>query len=160
MVGMFMIFAASSFAAGEKMEHKSSTQQMTTTGFSADRPLMLSEVMGKDLVGQGGEKLGEVKDFLVSSDGEISFALVSKGGKFAPVPWSSISRGTKEGQFAANITKDRFDNAPTLSKDEIKNLAQSEIEQKVHGYYGEGMRPGMEHMERERTTPESGATTR
>jgi sporulation protein YlmC with PRC-barrel domain len=159
-LAMFMLFTANSFAAGEKMDEKSSApasqsatgretgQQMATTESRADKSLMISEILGKDLLGERGEKLGEVKDLLISSEGEITFALVSRGGvlgvgeQYAPVPWSAVSRSGEKGQFATNISKERFDKAPTLSKDEISNLAQSEIEHKVHGYYGGTMPEG------------------
>jgi hypothetical protein len=163
-LSVFLIFAANSFAAGEGTDRpitgpsKTETgrevgQQMATPLSASDKPIMISEVLGDDLVGNRGETLGEIKDFLVSPDGEITFALISRGGvlgmgeQYAPVPWTALNRGANEDQFVANISKERFDAAPAMNKDELNSLAQSELEQRVHGYYGEGASPTLEKKE-------------
>jgi len=161
MLMMFGLFAGNSFAAGEGMEHKTGpaaqapmereTGRMEATVAAADKPFRASEVLGKNLKGDKDQKLGEVSDLIIGPEGEITFVLVSRGGllgvgeNYAAVPWSAVTRDAERDELFASITKESFDQAPAFSKDEIDNIARSDFEAKVHGYYGEETRREMKH---------------
>jgi sporulation protein YlmC with PRC-barrel domain len=149
---VFTLFAVSSFAADPTLQHRSGaatqtqmeSQHMQT---AADTHFRASELLGKSLKSTDGEQLGDLNDLIISSQGEINFALVSKGGvlgvgeQVVPVPWNAISRGTQEDELLVNIDKERFDNAPAYSANELDDqFGRSEFQDRVYGYYGTGLR--------------------
>jgi len=163
MLVMFVLFTVNSFAAGEgmerqtgpaaqaPMERETGRMEAGRAAAAADKPVRVSQILGKDLKGDREQSLGEINDLIIGPNGEVTFALVSRGGllgmgeSYAAIPWSSVTRGAAGDDLFASVTKESFDQAPTFSKSEIDNVAQSEFEAKVYGYYGEGARPGMEH---------------
>lgn len=170
MLMVFTFFAVNLFAAGEGMERQTSpAAQMPTereggqmsAEAAADGPFRASQVLGKSLRGDNDETLGEVADLIIGPEGEITFALVGRGGvlglgeSYTAVPWSAVSRDVQKGDLLASISKERFDQAPTFSGDEIEKIARADFEAKVYGYYGEARHPEKEHkgMEHEGSMP-------
>jgi sporulation protein YlmC with PRC-barrel domain len=160
----FTLFAVNSFAADPTLQHRSGTQTQIESEHmrtAAGSHFRASELLGKSLKGTDGEDLGDVNDLIISSQGEVDFALVSKGGvlglgdQVVPVPWNAISSGAQEDELMVNISKERFDSAPSFSSDELDNqLGQTGFQDQVYGYYGTGMRHD-DSLRREGFRPET-----
>lgn len=107
-----------------------------------------SDLLGKDLKSDNGQKLGEISDLVVGSDGRLNYAVVSRGGmmgvgdRLIPVPWNAIHTGSKDDGFMINIDEKKFSSAPSFTKDEWGKLADPRWEKDVYGYYGEPSRSG------------------
>lgn len=104
-----------------------------------------SKIMGKNLLDDKGEKLGEISDLMIGPDGRVIYAVVSHGGvvgvgdTLTPVPWKAIKETNKKDEFFVKIDKDRFAKAPSFKSDSWPSMADSNWQNKVFSYYGQGM---------------------
>ncbi len=97
----------------------------------------------KDVENRDNEKLGTVKDVVIDRSGHNAFLIVEHGGalgvnaKYTPIPWKDAQFREKDGNMVAfvNISKDRFDKAPTFSENEWPNLASKKYDRKLYNYY-------------------------
>jgi sporulation protein YlmC with PRC-barrel domain len=100
-----------------------------------------SELIGKDVVNNQNQELGECEDLILSSDGRVSYLIVSRGGvagvgeKFYAIPWQASAVSFHGDDLRVNISKERFEGAPAFAGwDEF----QGGYESRVRAYYGEG----------------------
>jgi sporulation protein YlmC with PRC-barrel domain len=101
----------------------------------------VSEIIGKTVTTNQKEHLGEVQDLILSSDGQISYLVVSKGGvagigaKLCAIPWQA-SRPTIQEKFVlVNLSKQQFEGAPAFG--DWREFKERGYERKVRSYYGE-----------------------
>lgn len=99
------------------------------------------EIIGLKVTNDQRQELGHVKDLIVSSDGRISYLVVSRGGvlgigdKLCAIPWQASNPRIHEGALLVDLTKERFEGAPVfVSWDDFR---QGGYESKVRAYYGE-----------------------
>jgi sporulation protein YlmC with PRC-barrel domain len=129
-----MTFIAFGFAAGA-----SATGMDKSMGKDAKKDV--SALIGKDVKNPQGEKLGEVKNFVHDSSGEISLAVISHGGfmgigkKDVAVPYSALTFNEGENHFVLNATKDQLAGAPAIMGDQ--NLSDRTFAEEVYRYFGE-----------------------
>lgn len=124
---------------GEKAEMKTETGQTQAQG--AQGPLRATEMMGKTVQDQTGNKVGEIGDLVIGDDGRIAYIVLSQGGvlgigeKMVPVPWEKAASQTEDTVTLA-LDEKTLKEAPTFSSNEWQKFTQQDWEQTVRGYYG------------------------
>jgi len=85
-----------------------------------------SEIIGMDLTGLKGVKLGTVREFFVDRDvGQITFLIVERGGliggsgKYHPVPWSIVRHDPIAKAFQVELSKDQFKASPSYDRTQL-----------------------------------------
>jgi sporulation protein YlmC with PRC-barrel domain len=95
------------------------------------------ELIGKDVMTQMGDELGEVKDVVIDTrTGNIAFAVISYQDRLYPVPISMLSVDPGVDKLVLNIDKSRFANAPSFTEDTWANITERQYGSQVYRYYG------------------------
>lgn len=86
------------------------------------------DILDQELIGQGGAKLGHIRETFVDLDtGRIEFliveapGLVGASGKYHPVPWTIVRYDPMAKAFHADVAKDRFKNSPSYDRNQIRS---------------------------------------
>jgi sporulation protein YlmC with PRC-barrel domain len=114
------------------------------------RPVILvpaKSIVGSAVRGRGDEKIGEMKDLVISrTRGRIAFALVGHGGvmsigeKVTAVPFSAFDYDRDKQSFALPLTADRLASAPTLDPKEWETLADPSRTEAIYSHF-DAIRP-------------------
>ncbi len=129
----------SAFAAGMDKGKTSDTKMYDSGKYSSSRSMddmsqtsgsfKVSKMMGKEVRGMQGNKLGKIKDFVVDPNGHI-FALLSRddmSGKTVAIPFEAFSStGMEKDHLSLNITKDQLAGAPEFSQNTLADRTWSE----------------------------------
>lgn len=90
-----------------------------------------------------GEKLGDVKDFMVDvRSGKVLYALLSFGAivgmgeKVFPVPWDALTVDAAHARFVLNVAKAGLQDAPGFHKNSSPNIGDSSWVREINLYYG------------------------
>jgi sporulation protein YlmC with PRC-barrel domain len=118
-----------------------------------------SELKGFNVNSTTGDKLGDIKDLAIDTNGHLSYAVVSVGGflgmgdKLVAVPWPAlkVSRDASNDKrtILLSSTKDQLKNAPAFddSKDKRAEMCDPAWVSRVYEYYS--VRPYWPHSEGE-----------
>ncbi|MBV5293669.1 MAG: PRC-barrel domain-containing protein [Curvibacter lanceolatus] len=100
-------------------------------------------LLGNDVYNREGEKLGDIKEFMVvMATGQIDYAVLSFGGllglgdKLFAVPWAALSLDTHNKRFTLNTPKDVLKNAPGFDKGHWPAIADKAWAGSIHKFYG------------------------
>lgn len=84
------------------------------------------DILDQDLIGEGGAKLGVIRETFVDLDtGRIAFliveapGLIGGSGKYHPVPWPIVRYEPMAKTFQADVSKDRFKGSPSYDRAQI-----------------------------------------
>lgn len=127
-----LLLATGSFAAAPKLSEDL---------YRADK------IIGADVENPQGQNLGDVKDIVVDSQGQVRYAVLAYGGflgmgeKYFAVPWEALTpaAGQKPGdrtKYVLNIDQERLKNAPGFDKNNWPNMADRSWGEQVYAYYG------------------------
>jgi sporulation protein YlmC with PRC-barrel domain len=90
-----------------------------------------------------GEKLGDVKDFMLDvRSGKVLYALLSFGAivgmgeKVFPVPWDALTVDVEHERVVLNVAKTGLQDAPGFHKNSSPDLADPSWVREIHVYYG------------------------
>lgn len=86
------------------------------------------DILDQELIGQGGAKLGHIRETFVDLDtGRITFLIVEApgllggSGRYHPVPWSIVRYEHMAKEFRADVAKDRFKGSPSYDRAQINS---------------------------------------
>lgn len=103
------------------------------------------EVFGREVKAANGDKLGDVRDFVVDTEtGRIVYGVVNSGGILGiggvrrPVPFEALqpSQSPEEDALILNIEKEQWVNAPVFRDEELASLSRENQGQQIHQYFG------------------------
>lgn len=87
------------------------------------------DILDQDLIGEGGAKLGVIRETFVDLDtGRIEFLVVEApgllggSGKYHPVPWAVVRYDPMAKTFHADLSKDRFKGSPAYDRAQINSV--------------------------------------
>ena len=122
---------------------------LVTNGFaggqaaiSMGKPSSLSGMAGTSVLSSKGEYMGRVTDFVMDSQGHVTFVVVSHGGflrigeKDTAVPFGSFAYDRQNKYFVLDITRDKLDMAPVFRK---RDLYNEKWAKNVYGYFGHAL---------------------
>jgi len=127
-----LLFTTASFAAAPKL---------------ADDLHRASKIIGADIENPQGKNLGDIKDVVMDSQGQVRYAVLAFGGflgmgeKYFAVPWTALTpaAGQQPGdrdRYVLNIDQERLKNAPGFDKNNWPNMADRSWGEQVFAYYG------------------------
>ncbi len=100
------------------------------------------QLLNKKVVGNNGEKLGEIEHLVIDSTGQVRYGILSRGGflnmgeKRYAIPWQALQASANNDKYVLNITEDRLANAPSFDRKSRPNFADAKVNQQVYSYYG------------------------
>ena len=87
-----------------------------------------NDILGMDLTGEGGAKLGTVREtFIDLASGQIGYLIVEApgllggSGKYHPVPWLRVRFDPVAKTFQADISKEQFKGSPSYDRSQLAN---------------------------------------
>jgi hypothetical protein len=93
-----------------------------------DRLVKSAALIGVKINDAGGHKLGAIREVFIDRDAGISryvavepAGLFAAGGKFRPLPWRLLTWDDKDEVYVADLTKDRFKEAPAYDRDQLSS---------------------------------------
>lgn len=102
-----------------------------------------SDLIGKSVENQRGEKLGEVQDLAIDGErGRVAYVVLSFGGflgmgdKWFAIPTGALSLPADGKHFVLAVEKDRLKNAPGFEKDRWPSMGDGTWGTGVHEFYG------------------------
>ncbi len=107
---------------------------------SMGKPSSLSSMAGASVLNPKGEYLGRVSDFVIDSQGHVTFVVVSHGGfltigeKDTAVPFSAFAYDREKSHFVLDLAKDKLDMAPAFTKRDLYNEKWAD---NVYRYFGQ-----------------------
>lgn len=91
-----------------------------------------SKLIGMEVKGKDGEKLGTIKDVVLNfQSGRVAYLVVEKAGqsdqenRFVAVPLAAFTPSTDKESLALSVEKDRFQNARGYSMNDAKASSQA-----------------------------------
>lgn len=103
-----------------------------------------TDLIGKSVENNRGEKLGEVQDLAIDPDrgGQVVYAVLSFGGflgmgeKWFAIPMAAMSLPDHARHFVLAVEKDRLKNAAGFEKDRWPKMADTTWGTGIHEFYG------------------------
>jgi sporulation protein YlmC with PRC-barrel domain len=151
MLAAAMAFVSPAFAWSPQLGAQSSPapQSNVISAANSSSSLFATNIIGKQVKDDRGEALGNISNLVVSPEGDITYALVTPNARSntearkVAIPWSALELpNANGGAYALNISKEQFDNAPTVNGAELARMSGPRSGENVYGYYG---RPAPEH---------------
>lgn len=127
-VPVFGVLAASAIGAaflsrGRKSETREFELQLQTD--ENIRLISSKKVEGTTVVGQDGERLGQIDSFMVDKySGRVAYAVLAFGGTMGmgepllPLPWFYLTYDEEKDGYSLNITSEQLKNAPKFKPSE------------------------------------------
>jgi sporulation protein YlmC with PRC-barrel domain len=101
-----------------------------------------SDIIGKDVRNPSNENLGEIDDIVVTTNGRISYAVLSfstllgLNEKLFAIPWSSLKAGSDGKSYTLDIPKEKLKKAPGFDKKNWPDMADKQWSAGVDTFYG------------------------
>jgi sporulation protein YlmC with PRC-barrel domain len=111
--------------------------QMLTSGWDTHE---VRQLFNYGVKNQSGEYLGRIQDFVVDSNGRITFAIISQPGflgirgKAVAVPFEALSFGSEKQEFVLDMSREMFASAPQFDKK--ADLGNRTWAEGVYRYFG------------------------
>jgi hypothetical protein len=122
------VLAASAIGAAFLARGRKSETQKFELQLQTDENIRLissKKVEGTPVVGQDGERLGQIESFMVDKySGRVAYAVLAFGGAMGmgesllPLPWSYLTYDEAKNGYSLNITSEQLENAPKFKPSE------------------------------------------
>jgi len=125
------------FAFGFMVTNAFAEEQM---GTSMGKPSALSSMVGTNVLHPKGEYLGRVSDFVIDSQGNVTFVVVSHGGFLrigetdVAIPFGSFTYDRQKSHFVLDLTRDKLNTAPAFTK---RDLYSEKWAEDVYRHFGQ-----------------------
>src|SRR5689334_3856777 len=110
------------------------TRETTTTSTTTIHKV--SAVMGDNVVVSDGGTVGKVEDIVLSENGCVDYVVVSYESKYVLVPWGVTTWNVQDRTLRVNITRDKFTQVPTFTRDRWPSLTDSQYISQVRTAFG------------------------
>jgi type II secretory pathway pseudopilin PulG len=110
----------------------------------------LDQVTGADIRNRQDEDLGDIEDVVLNKQGQIEYALISRGGflgigdELVPVRWNdlSVTPSPFRDTFVLNATESVLESAPTVGENEMNQVASTDWGQQVDQFWNQHISSG------------------
>ena len=141
------VLAAPATFAAEQAAQPAATPAANTqapaAGTALARDARASRIIGRDVLGSGGEKLGRVDDLIVDMPtGRLQYAVLSFGGvaglgdKLFAYPVNAFRTAADSDDLTLNVDKERLRNSPGFDKARWPGLDATAYWRDVDRYHG------------------------
>ncbi len=123
----------------EEMKTAQQKQQETGKEVAGMQATRARDLLDKKVMSQNDEELGTADNIYISEEGEALFVIVNpkEGDQLRPIPADMVHKDPQGDNLKAEIDQQTFAQGPGFSKQDKPELAKSEWEQKIRGYYGD-----------------------
>jgi sporulation protein YlmC with PRC-barrel domain len=125
------------FAFGFMFTNAFADEQM---GTGMGKPFALSSMVGTSVLDPKGEYLGRASDFVIDSQGHVTFVVVSHGGFLrigeteVAIPFGSFTYDRPKSHFVLDLTRDKLNTAPAFTK---RDLYSEKWAEDVYRHFGQ-----------------------
>ena len=125
------------FAFGVMVPNAFADEQM---GTGMGKPFALSSMVGTSVLDPKGEYLGRASDFVIDSQGHVTFVVVSHGGFLrigeteVAIPFGSFTYDRPKSNFVLDLTRDKLNTAPAFTK---RDLYSEKWAEDVYRFFGQ-----------------------
>ncbi|HEX8200603.1 MAG TPA: PRC-barrel domain-containing protein [Isosphaeraceae bacterium] len=103
----------------------------------------VSSLLDVDVLNRANEEIAGIEDLVLSTDGRVLYAVLSRGGvadigaESTAVPWEVLNVRHVNGKWAVNLdmTEEALEKAPTFQQDDYKELTNPQWVARVHDFY-------------------------
>jgi hypothetical protein len=105
-----------------------------------------SELIGMPVTDHQGQRLGEVTDLILNSDGRVTYIVISGGGaigfgeKMSAIPWRAANPRVYEKSLVVDVSQERFLKAPSFANWE--DFREGTFTYRDRTYYGKELSSG------------------
>lgn len=102
----------------------------------------VSKIIGTEVRNRQGQKLGEIKDVVLGTNGMVAYAVVNTGGflgvrnRMHAIPWNALQKNSGDNHFLLDMDKERLTKAPGFDDKQWPNMADERWNSDVRGHYG------------------------
>lgn len=134
---MIVFFAVGAYAA--EMGGMKATDPMAATSTQAFKA---TNLIGADVKNLQGEELGKISDLAINPQGNVVFAVISRGGtlgigaKMVPIPISALQIEPSGKVARLDITKQKLDSAPSFTSNNWQDMTNRQWTEDTYKYYG------------------------
>ena len=118
-------------------------QTTTTAAVETSRLIGSDKVEGTTVNDRSGNKLGTVERVMIDKHtGKVAYAVMSFGGflgigeRYHPLPWAVLDFDPRQNAYVVDLDKRKLEGAPTLEREDRRDLADEAYGREVHDYYG------------------------
>ena len=93
-----------------------------------DRLVKSAALIGTKINDAAGHKLGVIREVFIDRDAGIGrfvavepSGLFAAGGKYHPLPWRLLTYDDQKEVYVADLSKDRFKDAPAYDRDQLNS---------------------------------------
>lgn len=104
--------------------------------------LKASQLMGMNVEGTDGKKLGDVKDLVIDpDDGSIDYVVLDFGGilgigtKYFAIPWDALDQTADKKKLVMDVTKKDLKAAPGFDKNHWPDLSDPKERVVIYEFY-------------------------
>jgi len=137
MAKITILLMAVVFAFGFMVTNAFADEQM---GTGMGKPFALSSMVGTSVLDPKGEYLGRASDFVIDSQGHVTFVVVSHGGFLrigeteVAIPFGSFTYDRPKSHFVLDLTRDKLNTAPAFTK---RDLYSEKWAEDVYRFFGQ-----------------------
>jgi hypothetical protein len=115
----------------------------------------VSTIIGGTVVLKDNVSVGKIEDIVINEDGCVDFLVVAYQEKFLVVPWTVGRFDFERRTIAVEITKERFQEVPTFTREKWPDFSDTKFIETVHKSWGvqPGKRPRPEERREEKRKP-------
>ena len=120
-------------------QQKQQQQQKTGKEVQGMQATRARDLLDKKVMSKDDKELGTADNIYISEEGKAMFVIVNpkEGDQLRPIPADLVHKNPQKDNLKAEIDQQTFAQAPGFSKQDKPELAKSEWEQKIRGYYGD-----------------------
>ena len=139
------LMTGAAFAQGTSTPDPSTTPAIppaAADGMPAAGAVSAEEMIGEDVMGSDGEKIGSVEDVIIDpASGEATQLVISSGGflgigeKYHPLPWSTLTYDIAQGGYVVDMTREQLQDAPSYGAEDGIDFNDDAYGRRVYDYY-------------------------
>ncbi len=143
---LFTFLSLAAFLVSMTLAYAEPARYITEGGWKMTHDV--SKMLGGGVTNRDGQKIANVKDFVMDREGRIAFAILGYEGEsgmenLVAVPYSILFYNGENKGYITDLTKERLASAPKIH--DTADLAGHEFAGEVYQYFG--VRPYWEGME-------------
>ena len=123
--------------------HDDEPSEEMLTSREHGRLISADKVEGTQVVDANGDKLGSIERVMIDKhSGKVAYAVMSFGGflgigdRHHALPWGALKYDIGLEGYVVNLDRQRLENAPTFARDDVIDLEDPALGQRLHDYYG------------------------
>lgn len=151
-IGAFLLVSSFSMLSLSAMAQNKASPINDPSSFQGretwERTHRASKIIGTDVRNPQGEDLGDIKELVLDSSGNIAYAVISLGGvmgvgdKLYAVPWKAFRLDSAKNNYVLDVDKERLKGAPAFDAARWPDMANTQWNNDVHTYYGQRYESG------------------